>query len=248
MLGTPADNAGGVEWDQQLTAPLAPGATAAFALSVRAAPRPPASSVTPPRAAGPQGVPIAFTATARDAAGAPLAGRTVRFSVAGANPATQQAVTDAAGNAVLVDPGADRGADTVVAFVDLNGDGVRERVGAAGVGARVVRRPGRRPTCTVRIAGDRSLGRRERLVVAVRCDERVTVGRAAPRWAGGASRRARRRRRRQHRPPARRPAGARAPALRRADGDGRGGRHRARRGRQRRARAAPPASVRLAPR
>ena len=185
VLGTPSDNAGGVEWDQQLAAPLAPGATARFAIGVRSA-APAALQLTPPRAAGPQGVPIAFTATARDGAGAPLAGRTVRFAVVGANPAAQQAVTDAAGSAVLVDPGTSRGADTVVAFVDHNGDGIRDASEPqASALATFADQAG--PACTVRIGGDRSLGRRERLIVAVRAGSGSRWA-CAPRSAGGGSR------------------------------------------------------------
>jgi hypothetical protein len=173
VLGTPADAAAGVEWDQPLTAPLAAGATATFALGVRAA-APAALQVTPPRAAGPQGVAIPFTVTARDAAGAPLAGSAIRLTIVGPNATSLQGVTDAAGNAVLADPGTNLGTDTLVAFLDANGDGIRDAAepqasALAGFTDQAV------PACTVRIAGNRSLARRERLVVAVRCEERVTV-------------------------------------------------------------------------
>ena len=103
--------------------------------------------------------------------------------IVGANPATQQAVTDAAGNAVLVDPGTSRGADTVVAFVDLNGDGVRE-ASEPQASALASFADDAGPACTVRVAGDRSLGRREPLVVARAVRGAGHGGACAPRSGG----------------------------------------------------------------
>ena len=48
---------------------------------------PPPSSSAPTNAGSPKGVPINFTATATDTAGAPYAGRTLRWPIIGVNPA-----------------------------------------------------------------------------------------------------------------------------------------------------------------
>ena len=111
---------------------------------------PAALQLVPPSAGSPQGVPVAFTATARDSTDAPYAGRTVRFTIFGANPRSGEAVTDADGNAALVDPGAAAGNDTLVAYVDLDDDGIRDagEPQASAIAAFVDRTP---PACSARI-------------------------------------------------------------------------------------------------
>jgi len=176
VLGALADDAAGVEWDGHLTAPLAPGERASFALTVRSA-VPAALQLVPPSAGSPQGVPVAFTATARDSTDAPYAGRTVRFTIFGANPGSGEAVTDADGNAPLVDPGTAAGSDTLVAYVDLDDDGVRDagEPQASAIAAFVDRTP---PACSARIrtAARRGGGAPTRpLVLTIRCRERAAV-------------------------------------------------------------------------
>ena len=175
VLGALADDAVGVEWDGLLTVPLAAGETTRFALTVRS-PAPAAFQLTPPNAGSPEGVPIAFTATTRDGTDAPYAGRTVRFSIAGANPGSGEAVTDADGHATLVDPGTAAGSDTLIAYVDLDGDATRDPVEpqASAVASFVDRTA---PVCSARVrdirpaAADGSAP----LVVRLRCRERAAV-------------------------------------------------------------------------
>src|SRR5262249_35136094 len=56
-----------------------------------------------------------MVATLKDSKGAPLAGASVNFQVAGPNPASGTATTNAAGTATFTYTGANRGTDTVQA-------------------------------------------------------------------------------------------------------------------------------------
>src|SRR4051794_28229008 len=170
ILGGLADAAVGVEWDGHLTAPLAPGERTSFAVTVRSA-APAALRLTPAEAGSAQGTPVSFAVTARDGQDAPYAGRTVRFSIAGANPGGGEAVTDAGGNATLVDPGRAAGDDTVVAYVDLDGDAVRDpgESQASAIASFVDRTA---PACSPRVRARRGTAR---LILTVRCRERAAV-------------------------------------------------------------------------
>jgi hypothetical protein len=66
------------------------------------------------------------TVTARNSDGNPDPGRTVRYAIAGANPGSGAVTTGAAGTAAITWTGANTGTDTLTAFTDLNGNGVRE--------------------------------------------------------------------------------------------------------------------------
>ena len=89
---------------------------------------PVAASVTllPPSGIAPVGAVRLYTATARDAAGAPVPGTAIRFVVTGANPHTASATTDANGVATHQYTGTNAGSDTIIGFADLNGNGVRD--------------------------------------------------------------------------------------------------------------------------
>jgi hypothetical protein len=177
VVGEQVDNAGGVEWDTYATTGLPDSTTATFALSARSA-VPSALQITPSNAGSPRGVPINFTAVATNTDGVPYAGRTIRYAITGANPlAGASATLDANGSAVLTDPGANAGADTLVAFVDFNNDGTREPAEpqASALATFVDNVP---PTCTVKITGDRpggSGGAGKPLVISVNCSETATV-------------------------------------------------------------------------
>src|SRR4051812_21932390 len=84
LLASPADDAGALEWDGHLAAPLAAGATASLGVAVRTT-APSGLRVVPSSAGGPQGVALPFAVTVEDPSGAPRAGRTVRYAIAGAN-------------------------------------------------------------------------------------------------------------------------------------------------------------------
>ncbi len=176
MLGEPVDNAGGVEWDQDATgAGLAAGATRSFALAVRSA-VPSALLLTPSNGGAPQGVPIDFQARATNTAGVPYAGRTLNFQITGSNPRSGTVTLDAAGNGTIVDAGANAGADTVIAFVDFNGDGMRQPAEpqASALGTFVDHTP---PSCKVKVSGDRlgGGGAGKPLVIVVDCSEPAKV-------------------------------------------------------------------------
>jgi hypothetical protein len=176
VVGEQVDNAGGVEWDNYAVTGLANNATASFALTARSA-VPSALQITPPNAGSPQGVPINFTVSALDTNGQPYAGKTVRYQITGVNTTSGQATVGADGNAVITDPGAKAGADTVVAFLDFNNDGVRQPVEpqASALATFVDHIP---PRCTVKVSGDRpggSGGEGKPLVISVKCPEQATV-------------------------------------------------------------------------
>jgi hypothetical protein len=177
VVGEQVDNAGGVEWDQYATAPgLAAGASASFSLVARSA-VPSALQINPPNAGSPKGVPINFTVGAFDTNGTPYAGKTIRYSITGVNAGSGSATVGADGNAVITDPGTNAGADTVVAFLDFNGNGAREAVEpqASALATFVDSIP---PTCSVKVSGDRpggSGGAGKPLVITVNCNEAATV-------------------------------------------------------------------------
>jgi hypothetical protein len=178
VVGEQVDNAGGVEWDQYapLAGGLTSGSTATFALTARSA-VPSALQISPPNAGSPQHVPINFSVNAVDTNGQPYAGKTIRYQITGANALSGQATVGADGNAVITDPGTNAGADTVVAFLDFNGNGVREPVDpqASALATFVDNIP---PSCTVKVSGDRpggSGGEGKPLIISVKCPEQATV-------------------------------------------------------------------------
>lgn len=175
VLGDPDDNAGAVEWDQALTTPLAINATQGYDLTIRTS-LPAALQFDQTNAGAPQGVPITFTATAKDTADVPFAGKPLRYTITGANPLSATATIDAAGQARLVDPGTNAGADTLVAYVDLNANGTREANEPQGstLATFVDKTP---PSCKVAVRGDRpgGGGAGRPLVITVTCDSPATV-------------------------------------------------------------------------
>ncbi|HWK29085.1 MAG TPA: Ig-like domain-containing protein [Solirubrobacter sp.] len=174
VYGQPADNAGGVEWDR-IAQPLAAGATATYELKVRSA-LPAAIQFDKTNAGAPQGVPITFTATAKDTSGEPFTGKSLRFTISGANALTGASTVDAAGNATITDPGTNAGADTIIAYLDLNNNGTREanEPQASTLATFVDNVP---PSCAVKVSGDRpgGGGAGKPLVIAVNCDSPATV-------------------------------------------------------------------------
>ena len=175
VIGTPVDNAGGVEWDQYATTGLPANGDQVFELIAKSAvPQP--LQLTPPNAGSPRGVPINFTATAKNTEGVPYAGQTLRYRIVGANPGSGSVGLNGAGSAVITDPGTVAGADTVVAFVDFNKNGVREPVEpqASALGTFVDKVA---PSCKVKVSGDRpgGGGAGKPLVISVNCNEPAQV-------------------------------------------------------------------------
>ena len=175
VVGEPVDNAGGIEWDQFVAAPLADGATATFELVVRSA-VPAPLIIVPSNAGAPKGVPINFTATATNTSGVPYAGRTLRYDILGANPVSGAVTLGPTGSATITDPGANAGDDTLVAYVDFNNNGERELAEpqASALATFVDDVP---PACSVKVSGDRpgGGGAGKPLVITVSCNETATV-------------------------------------------------------------------------
>ena len=99
------------------------GAKEIFPLS-ELTPAPPVVTVSPPAATNPVGTTHTVTATVLTAALAPLQGVTVRFTVAGSTSATGSCTTGVTGQCSFTYAGPQLpGADTIVAYPDLNGNG-----------------------------------------------------------------------------------------------------------------------------
>ena len=125
MVDGEVDNAVGVQWDDHVAVPLADGATAAFELGWRfAVPAP--LSLTPPTASLRPGDWHSVTVQANDSTGGPYGGRIVRWSIAGPNAAQGSLTTDGSGRGTIAWTGVNAGADSVVAYLDLDADGQRD--------------------------------------------------------------------------------------------------------------------------
>jgi hypothetical protein len=172
ILGTATDNAGAVEWDDSLAAA---SAIKSYEVIIRSA-VPAALQLNPTNAASRQGVPVNITATALDSTGQPYAGKTLRYSITGANPGGGTAPLGPAGSAVVTDPGTNPGTDTVVVFVDFNGNGTREAAEpqASALATFVDNVP---PTCTLKASGTLTGGGAsgKPLTITVNCGEGATV-------------------------------------------------------------------------
>jgi hypothetical protein len=175
VVGDQVDNAGGVEWDDHLSSGLAAGADATYELVVRNA-VPSALQLNPTNAGSPQRVPINITATATDSNGSPYAGKPLRYQITGVNPLSGALTLNASGSGVITDPGTNAGPDTIVAFVDFNGNGSREAAEPQ-ASALATFVDNIRPTCTVTVSGDRpgGGGAGKPLVIKVDCGEGARV-------------------------------------------------------------------------
>jgi hypothetical protein len=172
VLDHPAENAVGVEWDNQK---LTNGATASYEIVIRSA-VPSALQLNPTNAGSRQGVPVGISATATDSNGQPYAGKTLRYTIAGPNAGSGATTLGATGSAVVTDPGTNAGTDTVTVFVDFNNDGIRQPVEpqATALATFVDSVP---PTCTIKVSGTLPVGggSGKPLVINVSCGEGATV-------------------------------------------------------------------------
>jgi hypothetical protein len=175
VLGESTDNAGATEWDQALDTPLGSGQTTTYAVTVRTA-LPAALAFDKTNAGSPAGVPIAYVVTAKDTSGQPYAGKVLRYSVGGVNPGAGAVPINPDGTAAIVDPGTNPGTDTIIAFLDLNNNGVREPAEPQGsaLGTFVDTVPAK---CTVGVTGSKlSPGTNGKpLVITGNCDSVATV-------------------------------------------------------------------------
>jgi hypothetical protein len=173
------DNAGGVEWDDTLSTPLASHGTRTYELLVRSA-VPAALQFDRMTASAPKGTALTFVATATDTSGQPYTGRALRYTIAGANPGAGAVTIDANGNAAITDPGANAGSDTIVTYVDLNGNGSRERTEpqatvTALLAAAVDHTP---PACSLSIGAGRPAATKP-LLASVTCNKPANLVTAA---------------------------------------------------------------------
>jgi hypothetical protein len=90
-------------------------------------PAPPVVTVSPPAATNPVGTTHTVTATVLTAGLVPMQGVTVRFAVSGSTNVTGSCTTDATGRCSFTYAGPQLpGADTIVAYADLNRNGVED--------------------------------------------------------------------------------------------------------------------------
>jgi hypothetical protein len=115
------DNAVAVQWDR----PLAPSVPVTVSVTWRFTRTSPLELVaaSPTQALGQTAT---VRVTARNADGTPDPNRTVRYSIAGANPGMGAVTTAADGTAAITWAGTKLGTDTLTAFVDRDGNGLRD--------------------------------------------------------------------------------------------------------------------------
>jgi hypothetical protein len=118
------DNGVGIQWDTYFDSGLAGGATASFQLNTLGT-VPGQLSLAPSSQSVTAGSPATLTATATDSSGAAAPGILVRFTASGASAAGGSATTNASGQAALSYTPTGAGTDTVSAFEDIDGNGVR---------------------------------------------------------------------------------------------------------------------------
>jgi hypothetical protein len=118
------DNGAGVEWDDHAAAnPLAPGDTAVYSVAERYIDT---LGITPPTSHKLTGEDASLQVSTGSLSGAPLANKTIDYTVEGANFLTGKTTTNAQGQATISYIGGVPGNDTVTAFVDTNGNGTRD--------------------------------------------------------------------------------------------------------------------------
>jgi hypothetical protein len=118
------DNAAGVEWDQLRESGLEPGHEQAFTI-VNRTQAPNGLQVSPPSQTLKQGQTETITLTALDTANQPYAGKSVPYTVSGANPQSGSVTLNAAGQAQISYVGHNPGIDTIQMYVDLGGSGTQ---------------------------------------------------------------------------------------------------------------------------
>ena len=119
------DNGAGASWDQYLTGGLPAGQHAVFSI-VNRSQIPTALGVQPVQQAHTVGQTATITVTATDNIGTPYAGRSLVYSIGGANPKTGSVTTNSAGQAVISYVGTAAGLDTIQMGLDLNGNGAAD--------------------------------------------------------------------------------------------------------------------------
>jgi hypothetical protein len=117
------DNGAGASWDDHLESGsgLAPGKTASYSIINRSQ-VPTSLGVQPVTQTHTVGQTATVTVTATDNVGTPYGGRSLVYSIGGANPKSGSVATNSAGVAVISYVGTAAGLDTMQMFLDLNGN------------------------------------------------------------------------------------------------------------------------------
>jgi hypothetical protein len=118
------DNGAGVEWDQFRKEGLAAGAEQAFTIINRTG-IPSNLQISPANQTLTQGQTETINVTALNTASEPYAGKSVRYTVSGANPQSGAVTLNASGQAQISYVGHNAGIDTIQMYVDLAGNGVQ---------------------------------------------------------------------------------------------------------------------------
>jgi len=119
------DNAAGVEWDQLREGTgLEAGKEQAFTIINRTS-IPSNLQISPVNQTLTQGQTETVTITALDLANVPYAGKSVDYTITGANPQSGSVTLNSAGQAQISYVGHNAGVDTIQMFVDLAGSGVQ---------------------------------------------------------------------------------------------------------------------------
>jgi hypothetical protein len=116
------DAAAGAQWNFANLAPGVPVVVSALWRFARTTPLDLAAAGS----TQPLGQVATVKVTARNGDGSPDAGRSVRYSIVGANPGTGAVTTAADGTAAISWAGTKLGTDTLTAFVDRDGNGLRD--------------------------------------------------------------------------------------------------------------------------
>ena len=116
------DNGAGVSWDEHLTSGLKAGESASYSI-VNRSQIPTALGVQPVTQSHTVGQTATITVTATDNVGTPYAGRSLVYSIGGANPKSGSVTTNSAGVATISYVGTNAGLDTMQMFLDLAGTG-----------------------------------------------------------------------------------------------------------------------------
>jgi len=116
------DNGAGVEWDQLRTTGLAGGAEQAFTVINRTQ-VPSGLQVSPANQTLTQGQTETVTVTAVDTANQPYVGKSLRYTISGANPQAGAVTLNSSGQAQISYIGHNAGIDTIQMYVDLSGSG-----------------------------------------------------------------------------------------------------------------------------
>lgn len=134
---TEGESGAGVEWDQRVSTPL-PASTLlpseeeqAFTIINRTQ-IPAGLQVSPAAHTLTQGQTETVALTALDTGGQPFAGRSVRYTVIGANPQSGSVKLNTAGQTQISYVGKNAGIDTIRMFVDLAGTGIQTAGDPAG--------------------------------------------------------------------------------------------------------------------